>query len=322
MRLVLAPEPVDWLSQIEGTPLAPWALDFRGPGSFFRRRYLPGLQNRQSGWTLLEAAVRLWAGKSTSRGMRARFALRALASRWARERISEQGEVVAPSLAALELFATHPGRKVLMMDLPLLRQLHADLDRAATMAPHPFLHRFRATREILVRQEQELALADEIWVRGRFLAELLRARGLKCEPLPDSPPTPAPQARSRGTGILMAGTPVAARHGTQLMLRVLQAHPRWTLHLRGKPESPGVACELRAHPQVRWTDGWEQIGVVAAPSWVECYPPEVAEGFARGLPVIATSRAAGFTPVREVPPGDALALELALMECLSGPSSR
>lgn len=231
MRLVLAPEPVDWLEAVGGSRLAPWALPLRGPGEFFRRRFLTGAR-RQLGWTGLEAMMRLWAGSDTARGMQARFALRGLAARWATA--GPEDEVVAPSLAALELFARHPGRKILLLDLPLLRELHADLDAAATANPSSqFLHRYRASRDIVVRQEQELALANEVWVRGAHAATLLERRGLPWKPLPtinDSAPTNPP----RGNGILLAGL-ASARHGLPELLRVVEAHRDWRLHLRCGP---------------------------------------------------------------------------------------
>lgn len=316
MRHVLAPEPVDWLKAVEGEVWAPWALGVRGPGGFLRRRFAPGA-HRQPGWTLLEGAARLWAGRSTSRGMRARFALRGLAGRWTCANLLETekiSDIVAPSLAALELFARHPGRKILLMDLPLLRQLHADLDRAAEVEASPYLHLFRAPREVVVRQEQELALADEVWVRGRYLATRLEAQGIRCQALPQSEVAAATRGPERGKGILLAGVP-AARHGITTLLAALERHPDWSLHLSRPPLEPN---NLLAHPQVRYASHWEGVGVVAAPSWVECYPREVREGFARGLPVVATDRAAGFTPVREVAPGDVPGLEQALVEALSG----
>ena len=103
----MAPEPVTWLSEVEGVPFAPWALPFCGPGAFFRRRYLPGVRG-WPGWTALEALSRLWAGQSTARSYQARFALRRLVSRLARPNVEQ--ELAAPSLGALELFARHRGK--------------------------------------------------------------------------------------------------------------------------------------------------------------------------------------------------------------------
>lgn len=72
------------------------------------------------GWTLLEGLARLWAGKDTARSYRTRFALRKLVANLARP---QRGiELMAPSLGALELFARHDDKKILLLDLPLLGQ--------------------------------------------------------------------------------------------------------------------------------------------------------------------------------------------------------
>lgn len=115
----MAPEPVDWLSSLDGLHIAPWALPVRGPGAFLARRYLPQVRGWM-GWTLLEGLARLWAGKDTARSYRTRFALRKLVANLARP---QRGvELMAPSLGALELFARHDDKKILLLDLPLLGQ--------------------------------------------------------------------------------------------------------------------------------------------------------------------------------------------------------
>lgn len=85
-------------------------------------------------------------------------------------------------------------------------------------------------------------------------------------------------------------------------------------------------AHLLDHPQVLAGRGFDGVAVVVAPSWVECYPAEVTRAHQMGLPVVATARAAGFTPVLEVRPGDAEGLERALCQALeegsNDPSSR
>lgn len=52
--------------------------------------------------------------------------------------------------------------------------------------------------------------------------------------------------------------------------------------------------------------------VVVAPSWVEAHPAEVPAAIGRGVPVVATGRAAGWSPVVPVAPGDTDGLAEAL----------
>ena len=203
MRQLLAPEPVDWLREIEGDPLAPWALPFCGPGPFLKRRYLPGIAG-WPGWTFLEALVRAWAGGDTARNYQARFALRRLVANLARPSLG--AELLAPSLAALKLFSRHQAKRVLLLDLPILSRLNQDLEFAANANPQSrYLRRFRAERAQIVRQEQEFALADEIWVENRFAFNLLSARGFPCKEW--SRPT---RAAAQGQSVESAGLRSAA----------------------------------------------------------------------------------------------------------------
>lgn len=310
MRSVIAPEPVDWLAEVEGHTIAPWALPFRGPGTFLRRRHLKGVVG-WPGWTLLEALARAWARTDTARSYRARFALRQLVARLARPNRHE--ELMAPSLGALELFAQHQGKKTLLLDLPLLSQLNGDLQTAAVSNPQSrLLRRFRAERADIVRQEQEFALADEIWVGNKFALDLLKARGLPC--LPWTPPSPLTPRVSPGTDILLAGM-ATARNGIFQILEVLERRPEWRLRVRlGDGLEPR---ELLAHPQVSLARGFESVAAVVAPSWVECTPIEIRQAENLGVPTVATSRACGFTAARLVEVNDSSALEQALEEVLT-----
>ncbi len=111
--------------------------------------------------------------------------------------------------------------------------------------------------------------------------------------------------------MLLAGL-ATPRHGVLEVLKVLEKHPDWRLRvLVGEGLEPE---RLLDHPQVSPAQGFEGIGVVVAPSWVECYPSEIGEALGRGLPVVASLRAAGCYPVREVVPGDLDGLSVALME--------
>src|SRR5690606_39884464 len=98
-----------------------------------------------------ELALAAWIGRRTDRRLRAMFWRRAAVDRVAAAVLSRRRDlraVIAPSGAAERTFAAAAAagaRRILLEDLPGLRQLHRDLDRAA--AAHPqcrFLRRFRA----------------------------------------------------------------------------------------------------------------------------------------------------------------------------------
>lgn len=309
---LLLPEPMAPLPEHSGPLCLPWAWPFPGPGSFLRRRYRAS-ERGWPGWTVLEGASRLWAGRSTSRQFAAKFSLRELCARLARP--PREVELMAPSLAALELFARHRGKKTLLLDLPLLRSLHEDLDTAARAHPNSrFLQRHRATARWLVRQERELVLADEVLVRGHHAAEILQARGIACRVVPE-PDCGFPLPRSLAGGDLLLAGLATSRNGILELLQLLERHPEWRLRVRaGEGVEP---AGLLQHPQVTPACGFDGVSVVVAPSWVECYPREIGVASQLGIPVVATRRSAGAHRVREVARGDVAALETALLEALS-----
>ncbi|MGE0495738.1 MAG: hypothetical protein AB7S38_41420 [Vulcanimicrobiota bacterium] len=281
--MVVAPEPCGWLSLVSGRLVAPWALP-RLPIPFFRRRHQPGARG-WPGFFLLEAGLRLWAGRNVTRSLRARFWLRRLVG----SRLRSPGDepVVVATLSALELFSHHPGKKILMLDLPLLRQLHADLDQAARHHPHsPFLHRFRAPHAVVARQEAELALADEVWVLGPYAETLLS--GYPVRRL-DRPVAPRP---AQGTDWLLAG-PATARNGVYQALELLERFPQ--ARLRVNPGEGLEPFDLLDHPRVTPAGDLEGVGLVLALSWCESYPAEARSG----LPLLATRPAGG-----DLVPGD------------------
>ena len=99
-------------------------------------------------------------------------------------------------------------RTALVVDRPWLRQLNADLDRAAAAQPgDALLRRFRAPRAAIVRQEHERALADHVVVRGRYAAEVCTSDGVALDRLV-ALPAPAPAA------VAITGTPLAAAAAT------------------------------------------------------------------------------------------------------------
>ncbi|WP_394851084.1 hypothetical protein [Pendulispora rubella] len=273
------------------------------------------------------------AGTDAGRRMTARFAARRGADAWAARTLEATlqtgAEVTAPTCGALGTFAEARRRglrTVLMHDLPMLRPMHADLDRAALVHPRcAFLRRYRAPASMVARQEAEYVLADVIHVRGHFAREQLMARGIpaaRLRALP-SPEGPMPTRRA-GNGqnmhrvMLLAGL-ATARNGTMELRAALAAQPRWTAVVRaGEGLDPP---DLLAHPRIRVAtraeiERLDGIDVVVAPSWCESHAPEVARAAWLGVPVVATHRAAGFIDLAvagvEIAPGDAAGLAAAL----------
>lgn len=335
--------------------LAPWAV--AGPMPAWAPARLRAFRARRAqataalvgmritpvpGWQLGESALRAWAGARTDRTLAARFAVRALvdhmAARWVERMGPEVTAVVAPSCAAWRTFAAAARRGIptfLVEDLPGIRALHADLDAAALVHPQcAFLRRYRAGRGAMVRQEAERVLADHVMVRGRHARAQHEHAGrppgriidlvldlVLPEPAASGHPPAGRSGRADGARVLLAGL-AAARHGTVEALAAIDARPHITLLIRaGEGLEPAA---LRAHPRVAVGTEAERrhlhgVDVVIAPSWCEAYLPEVAQAAARGVPVIATGRGAGFvTPAVEIAPGDVGALGAALDRVLAG----
>ncbi|XXF76566.1 hypothetical protein P2318_26425 [Myxococcaceae bacterium GXIMD 01537] len=340
MNLVIAPEPAGWLPQLssvlgpeaQGRVFAPWSLPAAPAGwmparlrTAWRRRTAPVPEGFQvlslPGWAALEAGLRL-THRTTAATFRARFRLRrALAQVCAQVLPADVETVVAPTLCAREVFAVaraRGARCVLVEDLPSLRALHADLDEASARYPgEAFLRNHRATAEDVARQEAERLLADEIWVRSEFARERLLLAGYPADALRELHPVlEASEAeREERTGrsahrvALLAG-PAAARGGLREALAALDARPEWTLWVR---PSEGTDPAHLGHPRVRRVSAEEQrvlrgVDVVLAPAWCESHPAELPRAVARGIPVIATDRAAGFLDCQTVPRGNVPAL--------------
>jgi hypothetical protein len=310
---IICPEPVAWLAAVR-TPgaavLAPWAIGRAPPAwvpprarTFLARRHLEGAVGLPP-WPAAEALMRAWTGTRTERVLRARLEVRRLADRWAARWIERHrpAEVVAPSGAAWRSFAAAKAvgaRTRLIEDLPDVRGLHADLDRAARTHPEcRFLRNYRAPSWFMVRQEAERVLADRLDVRGQHAwNERVRA-GVPAERLARLRlPVPRWTRTGDGTGrVLLAGL-AAARHGSVEALAAIDAAPHLTLLVRlGEGAEPAA---LRSHPRVRPDDGGP-VDLVICPSWVESYPPEIEAAAAAGTPVWCTARAAGFAAVTEL----------------------
>jgi hypothetical protein len=132
----------------------------------------------------VELAIRAYAWRQTDRRYLADFAVRAAIDAYTAREVTRlrPDTVVACSLAARRTFAaarTINARCVLLLDLPLFRALHRDLDRAAERWPdRRFLRRFRAPSWAIARQEAERVLADLVLVRGGYARSLCLADGI------------------------------------------------------------------------------------------------------------------------------------------------
>ena len=331
MTWVLVPEPAPWLAQLpmllggaqDVHVVAPWALP-RAPWLPVRLRRAwaqrtPAVPTGVRvwglpGWMGVELAVRLSA-RSAAATFRARFALRRRVGQAAALLPWASNTVLAPSLAAREVFArarARGARCVLVEDLPSLRELHADLDAAAAMHPEEdFLRNHRASAADVARQEAERVLADEVWVRS----PLARARLLEAGHAPTSVhllpqasvPPPCASAPPPSRVALLAG-PALARSGMREALAALDALPGWRLRLRPVDVTPQ---DVLRHPRVQVAtsrQALDGVAVVLAPAWCESHPEELLHAVGRGIPIIATDRATGAHEVHRVPRGDVEAL--------------
>ncbi len=273
------------------SPLAApsWLARAPGPlGDFARRRQAKGA--RLTPLLAVDAAIRAWARDRTDRRYLGEFALRTAIDAWAARQILrlQPETVVACSLAARRTFAaakTIGARCVLVLDLPLFRVLHRDLDRAAEHWPHrTFLRRFRAPSWALARQEAERVLADLVLVRGAYARRICLDDGI---PLPRIATLPTPQlalARpARRTGRIRLAGLAAARHGVDTALAAARMLGATLVVRTGEGTEP--ADLARSHGVA--TDD-SPVDAIICPAICEAYAPELR---ATGVPVIASPMA-------------------------------
>ena len=289
----------------------------------------------------LRVVVRLWVRGAADRRIRARLGVRRLADRMAARRLpAEVTAVYAPSFAARRTFAAAAARGggvrlVLVEDLPWLRELHDDLDRAVAAHPEaPFLQRFRATAHDVGRQEAEWVLAHQQLVFGHWALRRRLHAGVPADRVALCPWVAVPAATAAPTRrtppdpplvLLLAGTG-AARSGLLEAVEAVRRLPGTQLLVRG-----GEALEPREVlevPGVRLSTAHERatlqgVDAVLAPAWCEAYPQEPHLAAAIGMPVVATARAAGAVDVAAsggalVDPGDVDGLVAACRALLKG----
>jgi hypothetical protein len=273
------------------SPLAAPAWLARVPGlaAYARRRRAHDAQ--LTPLLAVDAALRAWARDRTDRRYHADFALRAGIDAWSARVVlrDRPAAVVACSLAARATFAAARqigARTILVLDLPLFRALHRDLDRAAAVWPErAFLRRFRAPSWAIARQEAERVLADLILVRGPYARAQCLADGipaprvaqLPLPPLAHVAPRRAPTNRIRLAGL------AAARHGIDTALAVARALGKTLVVRAGEGTEPADLARL---PGVATDD--DPVDAILCPAICEAYPPEVR---VTGIPVIASPMA-------------------------------
>ncbi|MDQ3333996.1 MAG: hypothetical protein M4D80_02460 [Myxococcota bacterium] len=237
-----------------------------------------------------DLALRIWARGKTDRRYLGDFARRAALDVWfAREvRRLRPETVIACSLGARCTFAAAKSigaRTMLVLDLPLFRALHRDLDRAATHWPErSFLRRFRAPSWAIARQEAERVLADLVFVRGPYARSICLADGIapqRLSPLPAratvSIATPArPTHRIRLAGL------AAARHGIDTALEAARIAGKTLVVRIGDGTEPSNLRQLGVA-----TDD-APVDAVICPAVCETYAPELR---ITGIPVIASPMA-------------------------------
>lgn len=309
VKLVIAPEPSPWVAPLlesmergEVVLIAPWAGD---PIAGVRPIALPGWRALRS--LGRRAGALVGQGADLALGLRLRQAIDELVSRLVPRGVEL---VIAPSLGAKQTFTRTQGAEhVLVMDLPVLRQLHADLDEAADLLPgSAFLENYRAPRALVVRQEEELVLASRVLVTSRFARHRLRARGvaegrLGALPMPSRTLPLTPDEES--PNVLLAGT-TASRHGLETALEAIEQTTGLVLWARRGPGSNAASLQ---HPRLRLVEGAPPaVRCVVAPAWVESHAPEAEAAVRAGVPLLATERALGWSEqtrtVSLMTPGD------------------
>ncbi len=297
VKLIVSPEPAAWLAPLldslggdDVTVIAPWSVPGHAPD--FLPARLRTAWNRRSldvrsrigipGWGVVES---LWRRVGSTGPLMSKLALRqaldALVSLWIPKSVTH---VFAPSLCALRTFAKTNAEKVLLEDLPGLRQLHADLDVAHRALPScAILHNFRAPDPAVIRQEQEAVLANRVLAQGHFARARLLRQGVAREkagalpsPRIDAPFNFDPDARA----VCFAGT-TAVRAGLEVALAAIDQVPGITIYARRAEGSFGPSL---AHPRLRLLSGPQNFVAPVLPErsrgavWLSHAPLDFARG--------------------------------------------
>lgn len=272
------------------TPLATPSWLARAPGALGRFAARRGAGELAAPSLLaVDAALRAWARDRTDRRYRAEFLLRTAIDAWAARAVLRRKPhiVVACSLAARRTFAAARSigaTCVLVLDVPLLRALHRDLDHAASIWPErSFLRRFRAPSWAIARQEAERVLADLVLVRGAYARSLCLADGITRVAMLPAPPAPDVAAPVARTGRIRLAGLAAARHGIDTALAAARSLGLTLVVRQGEGTEPADLARL---PGVALDDG--PVDAIICPAICETYAPELR---ASTIPVIASPMA-------------------------------
>lgn len=238
---------------------------------------------------MIDLLIRLYARGATDRRYRAELARRVARDAWtAREVLrTRPAHVTAHTIAARRTFAA--ARQIgatttLVLDLPLIRALHRDLDHAATVWPaRAFLRRFRAPSWAIARQEAERVLADHIVVRGAYARSLCITDGIAPNRIAVRTAATTQIVPARRTGRVRLAGLAAARHGIDTALEACRLAGTRLVARIGDGSEPANLRDL-----VDTDDG--PVDAIIFPAVCEAYAPELA---VTGIPVLASTFAGG-----------------------------
>jgi len=286
-------------------------------GAYARRR--TGGDLRSPPLLAIDAGLRAWARNHTDRRYQSQFLLRTAIDGWAAREVLRRKPriVVASSLAARRTFAAARSigsHCVLVLDVPLLRALHADLDRAAEVWPErQFLRRFRAPSWAIARQEAERVLADLVVVRGAYARSLCVADGIpeaRLAVLPSAPPSASALAPATPTGRLRLAGLAAARHGIDTAVAAARILGMTLVVRTGEGTEPANLAELPGIAIAAAMVDDAPVDAVICPAICETYAAELRTT----LPAIASPMASA--DGRGPDPYDAVAFAGAIEQAL------
>ena len=240
-------------------------------------------------------------------------------------------------------YGAMPAERLRAVRAPMVALVHHPLALESGLAPEP-----RA--RLAVSERAALSLARRVVATSAHTARgLVGDYGVRPDAITVAEPGTEPARRARGSGeplALLAVGAVTPRKAFPLLVEALRAFdaPPWRLTIVGTLDrDPGEAARLRAAvleaglgDRVVLAGAVDAAGLDAlhdaadllvSASLYEGYGMALAEGIARGLPVVAASGGAAAETVPPgcgllVPPGDAAALRDALGRMLADPAFR
>jgi hypothetical protein len=196
---------------------------------------------------------------------------------------------------------------VLMTRLPL-SALQATLDRASARHPDSrTLADFRVSPDLLAAEDAALAEARRWITPHSAIAKLGGARAMKLAwEMPPSGPRPA-----GGSDVLFPASSLGRKGAYELAAAARQLGLRVQL---GGPVLEEASCWRGVQTLPAGAQGFDGIGIVALPAWVEHQPRRLLRAVAAGLPAVVCEGCglADVPGVLTLPEGDVPALTAAL----------